>query len=107
MESRMATAGLKGLDVFELIALRDKVDARIGEVRRDLEKSLSRLDGNAKRGRHAGSRGRGHPLKGKKVAPKYRSKQDPKLTWTGRGLSPRWLKAEMKACKLKKEDFAI
>jgi DNA-binding protein H-NS len=42
----------------------------------------------------------------KKVTPKYRSQQDPKLTWTGGGLSPRWLKAEMKASKLKKEDFA-
>jgi DNA-binding protein H-NS len=107
MESWMAIAGLKSMDVFELIELRDKVDARISEVRRDLEKSLSRLDGKAKGGRPAGGNGRGHALKGKKVAPKYRSKQDPKLTWTGRGLSPRWLKAEMKAGKLKKEDFAI
>jgi hypothetical protein len=40
MESRMAIAGLKGMDVFELIDLRDRVDARISEVRRDLEKSL-------------------------------------------------------------------
>jgi DNA-binding protein H-NS len=43
----------------------------------------------------------------KKVAPKYRSKQDPKLTWAGRRLSPRWLRAEMEAGNLKKEDFAI
>lgn len=103
----MAIAALKKMDVFELFALREKVDARISEVRHDLEKSLSRLDGKAKRGRPAGDNGRNHALKGKKVAPKYRSKQDSKLTWSGRGLTPRWLKAEMKAGKLKKEDFAI
>jgi DNA-binding protein H-NS len=103
----MAIAALKKMDVFELFALREKVDVRISEVRYDLEKSLSRLDGKAKRGRPPGGIGRGHALKGKKVAPKYRSKKNPKLTWSGRGLSPRWLKAEMKAGKLKKEDFAI
>ena len=77
----MAIAALKKMDVFELIELRDQVDARLAEVRRELEQSLSRLDGKGRRGRPVG----GHGLKGKKVAPKYRSKEDPKLTWTGRG----------------------
>jgi DNA-binding protein H-NS len=105
-ETPMAIAALKKMDVFELIDLREQVDARIREVRRDLEQSLSKLDGKAKRGSPAGN-GRGHGLKGKKVAPKYRSKEDPKLTWTGRGLAPKWIKAEMKAGKLQKDDFLI
>jgi DNA-binding protein H-NS len=41
------------------------------------------------------------------VAPKYRSKQNPKLTWAARGAVPRWMRDEMKARKLKKEAFLI
>jgi DNA-binding protein H-NS len=50
---------------------------------------------------------RGSTLKGRKVAAKYRSKKDPKLTWAGRGATPRWMREEMKARKLKKEAFLI
>ena len=39
-----------------------------------------------------------------KVKPKYRNKKGE--TWAGRGKTPRWLVAEMKAGK-KKEDFLI
>jgi DNA-binding protein H-NS len=46
-------------------------------------------------------------LKYHKVAPKYRSKKDPKLTWAGRGAIPWWMREEMKARKLKKEAFLI
>jgi DNA-binding protein H-NS len=46
-------------------------------------------------------------LKGRKVAAKYRSKKDPKQTWAGRGATPRWMRDEMKAGKLKKEAFLI
>jgi DNA-binding protein H-NS len=46
-------------------------------------------------------------LKGHKVAPKYRSKKDLKLTWAGRGAIPRWMRDEMKAKKLKKDAFLI
>lgn len=62
-------------------------------------------DGNgAQRGR---PRGQKAARKGRKVAPKYRSKKDPKLTWAGRGAVPRWMREEMKARKLKKEAFLI
>jgi DNA-binding protein H-NS len=62
-----------------------------------------------KRGRKPGRPpgGRGSKLKGRKVAAKYRSKKDPKLKWAGRGATPRWMVAEMKAGKLKKEAFLI
>jgi GGDEF domain-containing protein len=43
----------------------------------------------------------------RKVAAKYRSKKDPKLTWAGRGATPRWMRDEMKVGKLKKEAFLI
>lgn len=31
--------------------------------------------------------------KGKKVAPKYRNPADSNQTWTGRGVSPKWMQA--------------
>ena len=34
-----------------------------------------------------------NPRKGSKVAIKYRNPNDPSQTWTGRGVTPRWLKA--------------
>ena len=45
--------------------------------------------------------------KRRKPVPKYQSKKDKKLKWTGRGLLPVWMRAEMKGTKLTKEDFAI
>ena len=56
-----------------------------------------------RKGRKAGK----HPLSGRKAEAKYRSKKDSSLTWAGRGMTPKWMKAEMKGTKLKKEDFAI
>jgi DNA-binding protein H-NS len=62
-----------------------------------------------KRGRPTGSTNgkskRG--LAGVKVQARYRSKEDPSLTWAGRGMTPKWMKAEMRGTKLSKEDFAI
>jgi DNA-binding protein H-NS len=43
----------------------------------------------------------------KKPAPKYQSKKDRSLKWTGRGMLPTWMRQEMKGTKLTKEDFAI
>ena len=43
----------------------------------------------------------------KKPAPKYQSKKDKKLKWSGRGMLPVWMREEMKGTKLTKDDFAI
>lgn len=40
-------------------------------------------------------------------APKYRSRADPSLTWSGRGNTARWLLDEMATTGLKLEDFRI
>ena len=45
--------------------------------------------------------------KRKKPAPKYQSKKDKSLKWTGRGMLRTWMRQEMKGTKLTKEDFAI
>jgi DNA-binding protein H-NS len=94
-----------------LIEMRDSVTAAISEQADNLQKQLAKLTGGTtagngkRRGRPPGKRG--SKLKGVKVAPKYRSKKDAKLTWAGRGATPRWMRDEMKAGKLKKEAFLI
>ena len=42
-----------------------------------------------------------------KAKPKYQSKKDKKLKWSGRGVLPVWMREEMKGTKLTKDDFAI
>jgi DNA-binding protein H-NS len=42
-----------------------------------------------------------------KPPPKYQSKKDKKLKWTGRGMLPTWMREEMKGTKLTKDDFLI
>jgi len=90
-----------------LVELRDSVISTIGQRAAELQKQLSQVrevDGGNGRTR---GRKRGSALKGRKVAAKYRSKKDPKLTWAGRGATPRWMREEMKARKLNKEAFLI
>ncbi len=102
-----AKINISGMDVESLLDLRSKIDAKLGEHKLTLEKQLDRLGlsdmGGARRKGNGGFR----KTKGRKVAAKYRSKKDPKLTWAGRGATPIWMREEMKGTKLKKENFLI
>ena len=96
------------MSLESLIELRDNVTAAISDKAEGLRKQLASLTGGGNgrtRGRPPGRSG--SKLKGRKVAPKYRSKKNPKLTWAGRGATPRWMRDEMKARKLKKQAFLI
>ncbi len=42
-----------------------------------------------------------------KAAPKYQSKKDKSVKWSGRGMTPIWMRDEMKGTRLKKDDFLI
>jgi DNA-binding protein H-NS len=42
-----------------------------------------------------------------KAKPKYQSKKNKSVKWSGRGMLPIWMREEMKGTKLTKEDFAI
>jgi len=42
-----------------------------------------------------------------KPKPKYQSKNDKSVKWSGRGMTPVWMREEMKGTKLKKDDFLI
>ncbi len=105
----MAKINLTGLDVEGLLELREKIDAKLGDHQRTLQKQLDKLGlGGGKHGVGSfNNGGRRSTLKGRKVAPKYRSKKDPKLTWAGRGATPLWMREEMKSRKLKKDAFLI
>ena len=95
---------LAGMDFEALMALRNQVDEALSGHRSILEKQLSALGssvGLLGRGARSGRRSR---LRGRKVAPKYRSPQGE--TWAGRGATPRWLKAAIKSGK-KAENFLI
>jgi DNA-binding protein H-NS len=86
----MAKQSLAGMSLEALVELRDRVSAQISKMatamRSELEGKLARINGY----QSAAPRGRKekHGLAGRKVAPKYRSKKDPKLTWAGRGFVP-------------------
>jgi len=42
-----------------------------------------------------------------KAEPKYQSKKDKSVKWSGRGMLPVWMREEMKGTKLTKDDFLI
>jgi DNA-binding protein H-NS len=92
--------------------LQSALSKKVSEQRAYLEGKLSELTGFGapkKRGRPAGSVSAASKKKGtrKKAAPKYRSRKDPKVLWSGRGVTPVWMREEMKGTKLKKDDFLI
>ena len=103
----MAKLNLKAMDIDGLLALRREVDARLAEERKQLERRFARLSNESAGGSNGRIGRRRKSLKGRKIAPKYRSRKDRTLTWAGRGATPMWMREEMKAGKLKKEAFLI
>ena len=104
----MAGLNLRSMGVDALLALRADIDKRIGQKRSELEQQLSRLGSESNgvgRPRRAWGTGRRvSPMKGRKVAPKFRSPDGD--TWAGRGARPRWLTALIKQGH-KLEEFSI
>src|SRR5262245_51104477 len=98
------TASLAKMSIEALVKLRDEVGAALSKKADALQGQLALMGGG---GGNGVGNGRRRTLKGRKVAPKYRSRKDPKLTWAGRGATPVWMREEMKAGKLKKEAFLI
>jgi DNA-binding protein H-NS len=101
----MAKSNFASMSVASLLKMRDDIGEVLSRRANELKKELSQLTDWGSKGSKApkGRKGR----KGKKVAPQFRSKKDPSLVWSGRGGTPRWMKAEMKGTKLKKESFRI
>jgi len=89
---------LKGMNVQDLLNLRNQIDKRLGELRAELEKQLAALDGQSKRKARSS-------LSGRKVPPKYRRSLSGD-TWAGRGAKPKWMVAAIKRGR-KMDDFLI
>jgi DNA-binding protein H-NS len=88
-----------------LIDLRDRVTQELARRSKQLQAQLEHIGGSSGGVRQPSRNGRRSPMKGAKVAPKYR---DPKTgdTWSGRGVVASWLAAKLKdGAKL--EDFAV
>ena len=109
----MAGKQLKTMDVSALLELRGKIDAILSSKRSELEAQLAAFNsGNG--GGHVGNGkiakvkvSNGKTGKRAKAAPKYQSKKDKSVKWSGRGMTPIWMRDEMKGTKLKKDDFLI
>ena len=104
------------MDVAQLsnyiASLRHTLVAKVEQQREYFERQLAAL-GIHSNGRLGSRTTRGaraaKPRTGRraKPEPKYQSKKDPKLKWTGRGMTPIWMRDEMKGTKLRKENFLI
>jgi len=111
--------GAKSPDKMDIGQLRQYIDRlegllkkKVSEERAYFESKLSELSGYgiSKASRAVRALSAALPkAKGtrRKAEPKYRSKKDSKLLWSGRGVTPVWMREEMKGTKLKKDDFLI
>jgi DNA-binding protein H-NS len=96
----MSLINLKTISLVDALKLRVELDARLQEMRAELDQYWGKVfspNGGAR------SRGSSH-LKGTKVPPKYRGPKGE--TWAGRGAKPRWLVAALKKGK-KLDSFLI
>jgi DNA-binding protein H-NS len=98
---------LKSMSIDKLMKLKDQIDsalrAKVADERSTLQAKLDKLSRlstsrSPSKALRMGARG--------PVAPKYRNPENPSETWAGRGLTPRWLAAALKAGK-KLEHFSI
>ena len=108
--------GAKSPDKMDIGQLRQYIEKlqgmlteRVSEQRAYLEEKLSELGDFASAKVARVTRAFGPKKKGsrRKALPKYRSRKDPKTVWSGRGVTPVWMREEMKGTKLKKDDFLI
>jgi DNA-binding protein H-NS len=98
-------SNLASMSVAALLKMRDDIGEVLSRRASELKKELSQLTDWGSKAPKGPKIRKGR--KGKKVAPQFRSKKDPKVVWSGRGGTPRWMKEEMKGTKLKKENFRI
>ena len=92
------------------VAIDQLLNKRLPGARKELQKRLNALNnfvGGESQGRARSSKAKvdgRSKLKGRRVPPKYRGPNGE--TWSGRGMTPRWLSAEIKG-GANLEDFAI
>ena len=88
--------------------MEDLLKRKVGEQRSYFEEKLSELSGYASaKATRVASAVSGRKRTRRKATPKYRSRKNPRTVWSGRGVTPVWMREEMKGTKLKKDDFLI
>ena len=103
------------MDIGQLRAhidgLQGVLTKKVNEQRAYFEAELAQLGGFVSRKASEAVRAitpsNGKGAKRLKPKPKYQSKKDRSLKWTGRGLMPVWMREEMKGTKLTKDSFLI
>ena len=102
------------MDIAQLRAhiesLQHTLAKKVSEQRAYFEGQLSKLGGYvSKKASSTKARISGNGRSGKraKPKPKYQSKKNKSLKWTGRGMTPVWMRDEMKGTKLTKDSFLI
>ena len=101
------------MDVGQLRAhiedLQGVLAKKVDEQRSFLKRQLAALGGYVSKKATAAVKSVGLGRKGTraKAEPKYQSKKDKSVKWSGRGMTPIWMREEMKGTKLKKQDFLI
>jgi DNA-binding protein H-NS len=106
------TGNVGKMDVGQLRAYIDGLQTvlakKVSEQRAYFEDQLAQLGGYVSKKARAAVKAVA-PRKGKraKAAPKYQSRKHPSVKWSGRGMTPIWMRDEMKGTKLKKDDFLI
>jgi DNA-binding protein H-NS len=102
------------MDIAQLRAhidgLQNTLAKKVSQQRAYFEDQLSQLGGYVSKKARAAVKAvapNGRAGKRAKAKPKYQSKKDKSVKWSGRGMTPIWMREEMKGTKLEKEDFAI
>ena len=108
------TKSVANMDVAQLRSyisdLQDTLTAKVQQQREYFESQLAGLRVYADNKAGAAVRTLMRvPKTGKRAPakPKYQSKKQKGLKWSGRGLMPVWMREEMKGTKLTKDDFLI
>ena len=90
----------------ELWALFEEVRAilsrKLGAEMHELQRRLAKINGHDKINRHddkPGNETKAHRRPYPKVYPKYRNPDQPSETWSGRGVQPRWVRAQLRSGK--------
>lgn len=95
----MAIVDLKTISLVDALKLRIDLDARLAEMKTELDGYWDRINISGPKKQNGVS-----ALKGVKIKPKYRGPNGE--TWAGRGAKPRWMTAAMKKGR-KLESFLI
>jgi DNA-binding protein H-NS len=108
----------KSIATMDVTQLRGHIESlqsvlakKVSEQRAYFEDQLAQLGGYVSKKANAAVKAvtpsNGRTGKRAKAKPKYQSRKDKSLKWSGRGMTPVWMREEMKGTKLTKDSFLI